>query len=112
MELFAESIPVSTADAFVQRFSQHITMLLTPRRICDFGNNGFDQAVGRIETKIKADRIEAVPEVTKMCQQANRPGRPMTRLRFHKVAHVAIQRDVRIAQVVAPTKPGHVGSVG
>ena len=86
-------------------------MLLAPRRVGHFGDDGLDSLIG-IEAVVEADRIHREAEVAEVRQQPNRTSWPLSGASRHQVADRFGQRLVRRPEMVAATKPGQVRSIG
>lgn len=63
-----------------------------------------------IEAIVEADRVEHVAEVTQMGQQPDRALGALAGVRLHAVAHGLVQRNARIAQIVAAPELRQAGA--
>ena len=78
------------------RVMHHITVLLSPGRIVDLGNNILNSSAGLIPAKIKTDRIHAIAKVSKMRQQRDRALGRTTSLAFDQRDYRGFQRMLSI----------------
>jgi len=88
--------------------TQYITMALSPGRIMNLHNDGFDRPIRLIVAIIETGRIETVAEISQMGQQADGSLRSLTEMVFNKIRYCMIQRNSRITEVIPAAKAGQI----
>ncbi len=66
--------------------THYIGVTFAPWRVIHLGDDVLDRLTVRSETVIETDRIEAITEVRKVGQQADRANGPFSRFGFDQVA--------------------------
>ena len=101
--------------ALVARLPSHVedvADLLAPGGVGHFGDQQVEFFPTGLKTIIDADRVDAVAEVAQVGQQADRALRATAGLSFRQIAHVGVQRDLGIAEMILATEPGQSRPAG
>ena len=91
---------------------QHVAVLLAPRRVVDLGDDGVDASVLRIEAVIEADRVESVPEVAWMREEADRALGTDRAAARHQRPYALVERLGRGAVMVLAVPAGEGSAAG
>jgi hypothetical protein len=96
------------ARVLVHSVMEHIAMFFTPRGVVNFRYNGFHTTIFPVITEVKAHRVEAVTEISKMGQESYRAAGTLTRLFFHQVPRGAVQGNEGIPEMVPSPEVGEI----
>jgi len=96
---------------FILGLTEHVAVLLEPRRIMDFGHDGLHISAIPVVAVVEAHGIKTNAKVSEMGKKTDRPSGAFSQPILHEISNRPTQWETRVAQMISTTEIGHIDAI-